>query len=247
MTLAYGIRSVRADMTSYEGFTWPKRGWVKPEKWDPSPVCGDGLHGLRIGDNNPVTWYDGLIIVFRYYVEETVTGGNLIGKAKWPRVKVVHVAKDMAAACAWLQARDVHGPWYLGVATAGDYGTANAGDGGTANAGGGGTANAGDGGTANAGDYGTANAGGGGTANAGYGGTANAGDGGTASAGYGGILNIKWWDGKRFRIATAYVGEDGIKSNTPYKLNAKGKFVEARPSAGTATGPDDEGNRSGER
>lgn len=32
---------------------------------------------------------------------------------------------------------------------------------------------------------------------------------------------------KRYRIATAYVGEDGIKADTWYKLNNDGKFVEA--------------------
>ena len=50
---------------------------------------------------------------------------------------------------------------------------------------------------------------------------------GTASAGDGGIIQIKWWDGARYRIAVAYVGEDGIKPNTPYRVE-NGKFAEAR-------------------
>jgi len=126
---------------------------------------------------------------------------------------------------------------YGGTATAGDGGTATAGDGGTATAGTRGTATAGDGGTATAGDGGTATAGYGGTATAGDGGTATAGTRGTATAGTrgtatagdGGELRIQWWDAKasRYRTATAYVGEDGIKPNTPYRLDANHKFVEA--------------------
>ena len=57
------------------------------------------------------------------------------------------------------------------------------------------------------------------------GGTATAGHRGTATAGDGGTLQIKWWDGNRYRISTAYVGEDGILTNTKYQLGATGKFV----------------------
>jgi len=67
-----------------------------------------------------------------------------------------------------------------------------------------------------------------GTATTGYKGTATAGYEGTATAGEGGILNIKWWDGNRRRIATAYVGETGILPNVRYRVDAQGKFIEAR-------------------
>ena len=117
-----------------------------------------------------------------------------------------------------------------GTATAGAGGTATAGDGGTATAGAGGTATAGAGGTATAGYGGTATAGYGGTATAGARGTATAGYRGTATAGYGGLLVLKYWDGtaERHRIATAYVGEDGIDSDTPYRYDvALKQFVKA--------------------
>ncbi len=74
------------------------------------------------------------------------------------------------------------------------------------------------GGTATAGNYGTATAG--------YSGTATAGDSGTATAGKLGELRIKWWDGKRHRTSIAYVGENGIKANVAYCLDAQGNFVE---------------------
>jgi hypothetical protein len=79
--------------------------------------------------------------------------------------------------------------------------------------------------TATAGYRGTATAGDAGTATAGYRGTATAGDHGTATAGDYGILNVRWWDGKRYWIATMYVGEDGIEPNQPYRVDDKGRAV----------------------
>ena len=42
-------------------------------------------------------------------------------------------------------------------------------------------------------------------------------------------LQIKWWDNlaSRWRIATAYVGEDGIEANTAYKLDDNHQFIKA--------------------
>ncbi len=124
---------------------------------------------------------------------------------------------------------------YRGTATAGNGGTATAGDGGTATAGYRGTATAGDGGTATAGYRGTATAGDGGTATAGDRGTATAGDrgtatagdGGTATAGDGGVLAICRWNGKRWKMACAEVGENGIEPNVAYRLDEDGNFVKA--------------------
>jgi len=65
-----------------------------------------------------------------------------------------------------------------------------------------------------------------GTATAGDRGTATAGGWGTATAGDWGTVQVKWWDGKRYRIATGYVGEGGIKANTPYRV-VDDKLVEA--------------------
>ena len=116
-----------------------------------------------------------------------------------------------------------------GTATAGDCGTATAGDYGTATAGQRGTATAGKCGTATAGDCGTATAGKCGTATAGDCGTATAGDYGTASAGEGGEIRIRWFDrdARRYRTKIGYVGEDGIKPDTSYRLNQKHEFEKA--------------------
>ena len=65
-----------------------------------------------------------------------------------------------------------------------------------------------------------------GTATAGYKGTATAGNRGTATAGYRGRILVTFWDGKRYRVAIGYVGEDGIEANVPYHVvNGKLKRV----------------------
>jgi hypothetical protein len=60
----------------------------------------------------------------------------------------------------------------------------------------------------------------------GYSGWAVAGANGSAVAAENGIVTILWWDGKRYRVVTGYVGEDGIKPATKYRVEG-GKLVEA--------------------
>jgi hypothetical protein len=114
-----------------------------------------------------------------------------------------------------------------GTATAGYAGTATAGTRGTATAGYAGTATAGYAGTATAGTRGTATAGYAGTATAGYAGTATAGTRGTATAGYAGIVELRWWDGARYRITIGYIGENGLQAGVAYKCDASGNIVPA--------------------
>ena len=59
-----------------------------------------------------------------------------------------------------------------------------------------------------------------GTSTSGYNGTSTSGDVGTSTSGDYGTLQWFYWDGNRKRVVTAYVGENGIKPNTPYRLNA---------------------------
>ena len=51
---------------------------------------------------------------------------------------------------------------------------------------------------------------------------------GKAKAGIDGTISILWWDGKRNRLAVGYVGEDGIKADTLYKV-VSGKLAEVLP------------------
>ena len=233
------MRSCKKDGTSHNGFQWPLEAGaevVAPD-WRDNKECGNGLHGLLPGQNDPGVWHGELI-----YFLEVDSVVDLGGKVKFEKCKVLFVGEPSDA---WAWARlNAPGPWYRGTAITGHYGTAAAGYGGTATAGHYGTATAGDGGTATARHYGTATARDGGTATAGYGGTATTGDIGTATTGdYGtaitgnkgtataggyGTLCIKHWDGLRYRLNVAYVGEDGIKANTPYKLDDEGNFVEVK-------------------
>ena len=114
-----------------------------------------------------------------------------------------------------------------GKAEAGYAGTAEAGHAGSAIAGEGGSAVAGYRGGAIAGAYGSAVAGAHGKAEAGAWGNAVAGYRGSAEAGAFGTIQIKWWDEKanRYRITVGYIGEDGLKPNTPYQCDNQGKFV----------------------
>ena len=56
-----------------------------------------------------------------------------------------------------------------------------------------------------------------------------AGERGTATAGEYGIINIRHWDGLRYRQIIGYIGEDGLLPNTAYKLDKDGKFIKAKP------------------
>ena len=65
-----------------------------------------------------------------------------------------------------------------------------------------------------------------GTATAGDGGTATAGYRGTATAGDGGVLAIYRWNGKRWKMTCAEVGEN-VEPNVAYRLDEDGNFVKA--------------------
>ncbi|HXA47646.1 MAG TPA: hypothetical protein VNW52_08450, partial [Burkholderiaceae bacterium] len=116
-----------------------------------------------------------------------------------------------------------------GTAIAGDWGYASAGAYGRAVTGDFGNATVGDFGAAVVGDFGTACAGRFGIATAEWHSTAIAGPYGAVSAGLEGTLQISWYDQQheRYRIAIAYVGENGIEPNKVYRLDAQHQFIEA--------------------
>ena len=85
----------------------------------------------------------------------------------------------------------------------------------------------GDKGIAVAGHDGTATAGDEGIATAGKNGTATVGENGTAVAGEGGTIIIRYYEANRWRVKVGYIGESGLKPDTPYKLDNAGEFVKA--------------------
>ena len=58
-----------------------------------------------------------------------------------------------------------------------------------------------------------------------------AGNYGTATAGNYGEIRIQWWDSKaqRYRTKIGYVGEDGIKPDTAYRLNDNHELEKVQP------------------
>lgn len=222
------LRTCGEDLRSYCGFQWPKKGPVECPDWDPQPVCGHGLHGLLWGcgeaallDLEKPAWW----LVVRVRASEIV---DLGGKVKFPRGEVILATRERDAAVRYLLDHGAHDkPVAFRKATAGDFGRAIVGDYGQATAG--------EGGQATAGNYGQATAGDLGQAIAGDYGRATADNGGKATAGIGGIIAIQWWDmtAQRNRLAVGYPGENGIKPNTPYKLDHTGRFVEVEANEET--------------
>ena len=195
------LRTCDTQGKSHGGFQWPKSGRVEAPDWEPTKKCGNGLHGFVRGEGDgSLTSFDPDAIWIAAWVDEALII-YLDGKVKFPWAEVA-VYGTREEAIRFLRENGCTGAIVGGTATAGYRGTATAGEGGTATAGVGGTATAGDRGTA------------------------TAGEGGTATAGDRGILNIRWWDGNRYRITIFYVGEDGIEPDKMYRCES-GKAVAA--------------------
>ena len=195
------LRTCNADMTSHNGFKWPRSGHVAAPDWNPEPECGNGLHGFLRGegDGSLADWSRDAV----WLVAEVETYVDLEGKVKFPVAHVIFAGSRLEAT-AIVKAR------YPDAAVIGANVAVE------------------DGRVAVVGDYGTATAGDKGTATAGDGGTATVGNGGTATAGRGGMLQIYYYDrNNRRRIATTYVGENGIQPNVKYRLDGNANFVEA--------------------
>ena len=221
------LRTCKADLTATsdkaKGFKWPEKGPVECPDWDATPECGHGLHGLLwgMGDARLLTWDESAKWLVVEVLESDVVGIDSMEKVKFPKGNVV-CCGDRKTATDYLLAHAPAGTVCHGAfVTVGDKAVATSGDRGTSNSG--------NWGTSTSGDSGTSNSGYGGTSTSGYRGTSTSGYGGTSNSGEKGILNIKYWDEKaeRYRIKTAYVGEDGIEPNVKYKLDDKHNFVKA--------------------
>jgi len=116
----------------------------------------------------------------------------------------------------------------FGHSTSEDYGTAISGECGTSISGDYGTSISGICGYSISGDYGTSISKNRGTSQTGFYGIATSEE--------HGILIIHWWDtiNLKRKISIAYVGENGIKPNTPYKLDKDGNFVESPTPSNTS-------------
>ena len=204
------LRCCAPDMTSRNGFKWPGVGEeaIAPD-WIKNTECGNGLHGWLYGqgDHSSADYWqrEGAKWLVIEVDESPIV--MLGGKCKFPR-GIVRFVGEKHEAAAYLIEHELRA---ANVAVIGASLTV------------------GDAQTVMVGALGTATAGAFGTATAGDRGTATAGDSGTATAGDRGELRIRWYDNKanRYRTAVAYVGENGIEPNVPYRLNENHEFVRA--------------------
>jgi hypothetical protein len=250
------LRGCSPSGQSCGGFQYPLQvdSEVESPDWADSNSCGRGLHGFLHGcGDGSCSEYYGLDCKWMA-IEPDGPVVDLNGKVKFRR-GIIRFIGTLAEAASYVVANDPNAKNQAvigytstsgdrGTSTSGDRGTSTSGDRGTSTSGYRGTSISGDGGTSTSGDRGTSISGDGGTSISGYGGTSisgvggtstsgdsgtsTSGDSGTSISGYGGTLIIKYWDekSKRYRVAIAYVGENGIKPNTPYKLDIKGNFTE---------------------
>ena len=195
---AYVLRTCAADMTSHGGFVWPREGVVEAPDWQPTADCGRGLHGFLWGegDGSLADWSrDAVWIVSR--INEWI---DLDGKVKFPRAEVVF-SGSREDATAKIRELGANGA-VIGSTLTGGHGSILTGGHGSILTGG-------DRSTLTGGDYSIL----------------TGGHGSILTGGDGSILCLSWRDGNRHRIVVAYVGEDGVKADTAYRLR-DGKLVE---------------------
>ena len=235
------LRTCAADGSSSHGFKWPESGPVEAPDWEATKECGHGLHGWLWGHGNWSLKTKGDKIKWLVLEVEASTIINLEDKIKFPRAVVVASFAVWNDAMFFIrnrrpisEATTIATGYYGHASATGNSGHASAtGYSGHASAtGNSGHASAtGNSGHASAtGNYGHASAtGDSGHASAtGYSGWAVVGYSGKAKAKENGVLTLLWLDGKRPRVTVAYVGEDGIKADTWYAVDAKGKIVEVK-------------------
>ena len=198
------LRTCDQDHRSYGGFQWPELGPVECPDWNPSPVCGGGLHGLLWGagdwtlvDISP----DAVWKVARVLASEIV---DLGGKVKFPRGEVVYSGTRDGAT---------------------GYIVAN---GGTAKGCHWATLTGGDESTLTGGDESTLTGGDRSTLTGGYRSTLTGGDLSTLTGGDESVISAYWWDtdARKMRRVVGLIGQDGLRPGIPYRLE-KGEWIEA--------------------
>ena len=232
----YVLRTCSENMTSYDGFQWPREGEINCDDWSKESKCGNGLHGLLMGhgDGSLLHWdTTAKWLVVKVLAKDVVAIDKY--KVKFPKGIIVycgdrkgatdyiiaHGAEASKVVGAFITVGDdaVGGGGYRATVSGGDRATVSGGDWSTVSGGYRATVNGGNGSTVSGGNWSTVSGG--------DWSTVSGGEWSTVSGGDRAILQVKWDDGIRFRIATAYVGEDGIEANVKYRVNNKGKFMKA--------------------
>lgn len=135
------LRNCHADGSSYNGFVWPKSGYVECPDWQDDDNCGHGLHGLPWGVGSTSYFYDDADAAWIVFVTSTSAGqyrhgaGDLTDKCKARSANVIYFG-DKLGAIQLLAAHLPTGlPMNFATQTAGDRSTQKAGDDSTQTAG----------------------------------------------------------------------------------------------------------------
>lgn len=193
------LRTCNADLTSRNQFQWPASGFIECPDWKPTKECGNGLHGLLDGYGDCCLLSSDTNA--KWLIAEVVRSEciDINQKVKFPRAFVVYVG-DMATAMAKM------GDWQIELLIKESAKICDPGNDSTLAASG----------------YASTLAASGNDSIA-----MAAGRGSIVSAGENGCFALSWYDAttNRNRIIVGYVGEDGIKANTPYRV-VDGKLKE---------------------
>jgi len=200
----YLLRSCNHDFTAHGGYRWPSEvgAECRPERWDPRPVCGDGLHGFLRGEGDAglADWSERAQWLVFSADEVTVIDQQ---KAKAAHARIEHVGQGATGQerlrdCLAFMARAGQlGSMAMGVVreggdgstlTGGDGSTLTGGDGSTLTGGYGSTLTGGDGSTLTGGNRSTLTGGNRSTLTGGDGSTLTGGNGSTLTGGYGSTL-----------------------------------------------------------
>ena len=195
---AYILRTCNADMTSHNGFTWPKSGMVEAPDWRDDDECGGGLHGFLWGNGcgGLADWSNNAV----WIVARVTEWIDLGGKVKFPRAEVVFCGSRFDATSRIIELGA--GGAVIGASvSSGYYGTSISGYGGTSISG----------------DYGTSISGDYGKSTSVYMGV--------ASSGKNGTIIIKYYSDGISCIAVGRISDGGLKPDTQYMV-VDGEFVE---------------------
>jgi len=202
--IKYGLKTIKADKTSYNGFLW-SLGKVEAPDWNEKKECGHGLHFALNGegDGNLFNWSDDALWVVAKLHGKII---DLEGKVKVKSCTVIYIGDRKTATDIIVEKTNSAciGCYKTGgdrsTLTGGDWSTLTGGDRSTLTGRKESTLTGGDRSTLTGGAWST------------------------LTGGDGSILIWKYYDGKRIRIKTEYVGKNDIKPDTKYK----GRFIDNR-------------------
>jgi len=222
------LRVCRKDMTSHDGFKWPKKvgSIVSAPDWIDNKECGNGLHGWLYGqgDHSCVNYWgeEGA----NWVVLEVETAGIIMlgGKCKFQSAKIKFIGAKQDAAEYLIK----NEPKAASVAVIGR--TVEVSEGGEALAGALSTMTGGDSAKMTGGDSAKMTGGDSAKMTGGDSATMTGGDSAKMTGGDKSVLCFSYYDKKsdRQKMKLAYVGEDGIKPNVPYRLNDKHELEEVK-------------------